>query len=276
MTTRPAIAAFLLVGCSLIASGCSFIAKGTFVSPYLQQNPSIAMKTVNNPSSLTARASNDELPGTSATAVTEEPLWWSQTELEDFARAQGVDVSLKSLGPGFRAVGRSVHNSSLILGYVEGFVRPQGNILHLDKMQVFTPSLDVARREHEYTGGGSILGVGVLLGYLCLLHGTGQYQEKGDDGNTASGSSNSNRCRIAEFLAIDDGDVQHKRLVKLYTIAGFDVIKYVGEDFGSIPDRLVWGGCGTLLRKDISTLLTSWTRLLSKRRSSTDENKENL
>ena len=84
------------------------------------------------------------------------------------------------------------------------------------------------------------------MGFLCMLHG----QEKG--------------CRSAEFLAIDDEDRQHKRLVRYYKSAGFDFIKYVGDDFKDIPDRMVWGGCGTLLRKDIPSLLAYWTRLMEK------------
>ena len=175
-----------------------------------------------------------------------ETTVWTEQELQDFADQQGVMLSLTTLGPGYRAVARAKHNSSQILGYVEGFVRPTGNLLHLDKMEVFSKMVKLARTENpdEFKGGGTILGVGLLLGYLCLLHG----QE--------------HNCQQAEFLAIDDEDFQHKRLVRLYTTAGFDFIKYVGDDLASIPDRLVWGGCGTLLRKDIPYLLQFWTRLM--------------
>ena len=134
------------------------------------------------------------------------------------------------------------------MGYVEGFVRPGSRLLHLDKMEVFRKITKQARAENpdEFKGGGTVLGVGLLLGYLCLLHG----QEQG--------------CTTAEFLAIDDEDFQHKRLVRYYRQAGFDLIKYVGDDLASIPDRLVWGGCGTLLRKDIPFLLQKWTRIMER------------
>lgn len=42
------------------------------------------------------------------------------------------------------------------------------------------------------------------------------------------------------------------------------MIKYVGEDIRDIPDRLVWGGCGTLMREDVDTLLSKWTKTLFK------------
>jgi hypothetical protein len=182
-----------------------------------------------------------------STATPVEARVWTRKELVDYADRQGVIVSLTTLGPGYRAMARAKHNSSQILGYVEGFIRPTGNLLHLDKMEVFKKMVQQARKENpdEFKGGGTILGVGLLLGYLCLLHG----QEEG-------------QCEDAEFLAIDDEDFQHKRLVRFYKQAGFKFIKYVGDDFQNIPDRMVWGGCGTLLRAKIPDLLQSWTSLM--------------
>lgn len=173
---------------------------------------------------------------------------WDRKALDDFASQQGVVLSITTLGPGFRGLARCKHNTTQILGYVEGFIRPSNTILHLDKMEVFRPIVKAARKENpeEFRGGGSIFGVGLLVGYLCLLHGM------------------ENGCSVAEFLAIDDSDYQHKRLVRYYKNVGFDVIKYVGDDWRDVPDRLVWGGCGTLFRKDIDVLMEKWTRLLSR------------
>jgi hypothetical protein len=173
---------------------------------------------------------------------------WTQSDLEDYAASQGVVLSLTTLGPGYRAIARSTQNETQILGYVEGFIRPTGKLLHLDKMEVFRKMVKRVRQENPaFKGGGTTLGVGLLLGYLCLLHG----KEQGS-------------CEKAEFLAIDDEDFQHKRLVRYYKQSGFDVVKYVGEGFQDVPDRLIWGGCGTLLRKDIDTLLNFWTGLMEK------------
>lgn len=187
----------------------------------------------------------------SASAATDSAKTWTREHLTEFADKQGVILSLSTLGPGYRAIARAKHNETLILGYIEGFIRPTGNLLHLDKMEVFRKAVKRARKENpeEFKGGGTILGVGLLMGYLCMLHG-----KKGG-------------CDRAEFLAIDDEDFQHRRLVRYYKQAGFDFIKYVGDDFGDIPDRMVWGGCGTLLRKDIQYLLEYWSKLMEQSES---------
>ena len=57
-------------------------------------------------------------------------------------------------------------------------------------------------------------------------------------------------------------EFQHKRLVKYYKQVGFKVVKYVGEAIQDIPDRMVWGGCGTLMREDIQVLLEKFSKKL--------------
>ena len=172
-------------------------------------------------------------------------------EIIKYGEDVGVKISLSTLGPGYRAVARAVHDEEQIIGYVEGFLRPGGTILHLDKMEVWKKAVDRARKENPdgFKNGGNVFGIGLLLGYLCLLHGK------------------ENGCVDAEFLAIDDEEYQHKRLVRYYRNSGFKVIKYVGEDIGDIPDRLVWGGCGTLMREKVDVLLEKWTKNLFQRRS---------
>ncbi|KAI2499527.1 DNA-directed DNA polymerase [Fragilaria crotonensis] len=174
---------------------------------------------------------------------------WSREQLVDYASKEGVVLSLSTLGPGYRALARAKHNETQILGYCEGFLRPGGSVLHLDKMEVFKKMIKTASIENpgEFRGGGTLLGVGQLLGYLCLLHGK------------------ENGCKTGEFLAIDDEAKQHRKLVQYYKRSGFKIIKYVGDGFSDIPDRLVWGGRGTLMREEIDILLESWTRVLAKK-----------
>jgi hypothetical protein len=182
---------------------------------------------------------------TSSEDDTKQQLW-TMEELEEQVSKVGVIISWSTFGPGYRAVARAKHNESLVIGYVEGFVRPAGEILHLDKMEVYKPMVKRARREAPSMDfGGVSFAIGLLLGYRCLLHGI----EKG--------------CKTAEFLAIDDEEFQHKRLVKYYKIVGFQVVKYVGENVQDIPDRLVWGGCGTLMREDTQALLRKFSGSLS-------------
>ena len=164
-------------------------------------------------------------------------------DIISYAERNGVVLSLSTLGPGYRSVARAKHDDKVIIGYCEGFLRPGSNILHLDSMQVFKKSLVKCREENpdEFTGGGTVFGVGLLLGCLCLAHGL------------------ENGCSKAEFLAIDDEERQHKRLVRYYKRLGLNVVRYVGDDIKSIPDRLVWGGAGTLMSESIVTLLERWS-----------------
>merc|ERR1711862_366764 len=162
------------------------------------------------------------------------------------AENEEVIISLTTLGPGYRAIARAKHNTTQILGYCSGFIRPGGKILHLDEMRVFKNALTIAREESpKFRGGGTVFGVGLLLGTLCFRHGI-------DSG-----------CEIGEFLAIDDGEKQHARLVRHYKRLGLNYVRYVGEDISNIPDRLVWGGCGTLMNAKLIDVLGRWTYIFS-------------
>lgn len=170
-------------------------------------------------------------------------------QLAEYAESVGVTLSLSTLGPGYRAVARASHDPSQILGYCEGFIRPSGKILHVDKLEVWKKALERAKKENPvgFQNGGQVFGVSLLLGYITMLYGK------------------ENNCSTAEFLAIDDEDFQHKRLVRFFKRAGFESIRYVGDDVRSIPDRLVWGGCGTLMMCDIENILEKWNEILFKR-----------
>ncbi|KAL7473141.1 hypothetical protein ACHAXS_013532 [Conticribra weissflogii] len=180
-------------------------------------------------------------------------------EITTFASNNGLTLSFTTFGPGYRGVAASKSSPDDILGYIEGFIRPAGKILHADKMEIFKSSLLSARRDPanaEFRGGGTFLGPGLLIAYVCLLHG----KECG--------------CEKVEFLAIDDAEFQHKRLVRYYRTAGFEEVRYVGEELKDIPDRLVWGGCGTLMTESIDKVLEKWTRII--RGSQTTKGKEEI
>lgn len=166
-------------------------------------------------------------------------------EVTSFASANGVELSFTTAGPGYRGVAVAKSDPENVLGYIEGFIRPSGKILHADKMEIFKGALNSARREKDaFRGGGTFLGPGLLIAFVCLLHGK------------------ENGCETCEFLAIDDAEFQHKRLVRYYRTAGFREVRYVGEELKDIPDRLVWGGCGTLMTNSIDSVLRKWTRII--------------
>jgi hypothetical protein len=206
--------------------------------------------------------------------------YWTRLQLDQFASHEGIVLSITKVGPFFRSVARAHHNTSIILGYVEGWIRPSAvsmvgggsnTILHLDKMLVFPNMIRRTREENpqQFRNGGTILGVGLLLGYLCCLD---YYCDQIHDENLrrkkrSMDATDTTTSYVAEFLAIDDESYQHQRLVKYYTTSGFRIIKYVGDDWTDIPDRLIWGGCGTLLRQNILTLLVKWTKLMERSKS---------
>lgn len=49
------------------------------------------------------------------------------------------------------------------------------------------------------------------------------------------------------------------RIVRYYRIAGFQTIREVGEDLGSLGDRLLWGSEGTLMGADMEDFMKRWT-----------------
>jgi hypothetical protein len=225
-----------------------------FASAFTTAVITTSSRPSNGKSTTRARATTAEDEGSS------NELWTLQ-QLEDYASDETINVviSFTTLGPGYRAVARAKHDESIVLGYVEGFLRPtQPKLLHLDKMEIFQPVLERVRRTHPNTlnFGGVNIGLGLMMGYRCLLY-----------------AAEKNRT-IAEFLAIDDEAFQHKRLVRYYRYAGFKVVRYVGDDAKDIPDRLVWGGCGTLMKQDIPVMMAKWTSLFEMMKSRVEKENE--
>lgn len=63
-------------------------------------------------------------------------------------------------------------------------------------------------------------------------------------------------CDKVFGLAIDDGPQQHARLVAYLRRFGGEPIRRVGESkISDIPDRLIYGGRGTIIRGDVKSML---------------------
>lgn len=63
------------------------------------------------------------------------------------------------------------------------------------------------------------------------------------------------------------------RLVRYYRIAGFRAERDVGEDLGSLRDRLTWGAEGTLMVASADDFMRRWTSLMQET-SASDEGSE--
>jgi len=173
----------------------------------------------------------------------------TQEQVIEYAKHHGISLSVSSFGLAFRSTARATKNADLILGYCEGFFRPTGSIVQIEKLIVWKDGLLKAKQldpSSFQAHAGNTFGISLLVGYMALLHACNQ----------------SRHFDKVEFLAIDDEPHQHKRLVRFFQRAGFSVIRYVGDDWKDIPDRVIWGGCGTLMDCDIKRTLTKWTDLL--------------
>ncbi|MEB3183513.1 MAG: hypothetical protein VKN15_03880 [Cyanobacteriota bacterium] len=69
-------------------------------------------------------------------------------------------------------------------------------------------------------------------------------------------------CRRARFLAIRDGDHQHRRLVRYFRQLGFTPIRELGAAPLDLPLRLLWGGSGLLMSGDCRETLRRCSRRL--------------
>ncbi|GMH69155.1 hypothetical protein TL16_g12856 [Triparma laevis f. inornata] len=108
------------------------------------------------------------------------------------------------------------------------------NILHMDTMLIDRSLLKTISSEIDTRN------LGVMLGCLGLRWGYDRGLNK------------------VEFLAIDDDDFQHKRLVRHWRRLGLKEVRYVGDEVKDVPDRLVWGGRGMLMEGDTAGLLEKW------------------
>jgi hypothetical protein len=122
-------------------------------------------------------------------------------------------------------------------GAISGATLPGGR-LHIESYRA------VARRGrrgagNDAAGGGALLHLspGMLLFAAAIAAGA----QKG--------------CRAVYGLAIDDAPEQHARLVRYLQRFGGVPMRRVGDAFRDIPDRVLYGGKGTVICGDIPAML---------------------
>ncbi|GMH89811.1 hypothetical protein TrVE_jg6280 [Triparma verrucosa] len=135
------------------------------------------------------------------------------------------------------------------LASTTGFKRLPPNLLHMDTMTIDRRLL----KRLSLTGSVNSNNLGVMLGCVALRWG----YERG--------------CSRVEFLAIDDSEFQHKRLVRHWRRLGLKEVRYVGDDVKDVPDRLVWGGRGMLMEGGTVELLEKWKRVWEKKDDEQEE-----
>jgi hypothetical protein len=70
-------------------------------------------------------------------------------------------------------------------------------------------------------------------------------------------------CRQAFLLAIRDGELQHRRLVRYFRQLGFSPLRELGAGAADLAPRLIWGGSGLLMRGDCAEGLARSARRLA-------------
>lgn len=66
-------------------------------------------------------------------------------------------------------------------------------------------------------------------------------------------------CSVAYFLAIDDGPERHRKLLRYFRALGFRSVRRIDDQVG---DRLIWGGCGTLMCAEVDEVLQKWRGMI--------------
>ena len=135
-----------------------------------------------------------------------------------------------------------LNNPDIVVGYLTAFIRPLPfKLFHLDTIQVKNQRQNVGykRSQDSWTIDGP--GISFIMGSYALAWA----YEKG--------------CKKTELLAVKDTEQMHKILIRLYQSFGFVIVREVGDNAVSIPDRLLWGAVGTLMEMDIPNFMSVWT-----------------
>ena len=126
-----------------------------------------------------------------------------------------------------RSEGDTSHGQLVLLGELKGWALPNADGLHIDSLQVAGRAL-----------GEADLGVGALITAACFAW-----------------ALEATPCRQARFLAIRDDERQHRRLVRYFRRLGFTPLRELGSAPWDLPERLLWGGAGLLMRGECRLVL---------------------
>lgn len=181
-------------------------------------------------------------------------------EVNAAAGRVGCELSIKAVGPAYRVellweAGSTVPAPRVqmlgynddeppppeLLGYSTGFTQPTG-VTHLEAIEVRRFTGFWSRKR---AGGAARYAATLPLkpGLLLSLATVCWIREQGPFGNTR-----------AQLLCIRDDERQHKSLTRFYRRLGFTTLREVGSDLGSLGDRVVWGGEGTIMQLELDAL----------------------
>ena len=96
---------------------------------------------------------------------------------------------------------------------------------------------------------------GLQLDTLRILSNAPQFVSELIWATTMSWALEKTMCKNARLLAIYDDAGYSKKLVRYFRLIGFNIIREVGSNPPDILLRLIWGGAGTLMKGNCSSIL---------------------
>lgn len=137
----------------------------------------------------------------------------------------GIVIESQSVGPIVQL--RANLSTGQPAGSISAAVLPGGR-LHVESYKALSRARNGALLK---------LSPGMFLFIACIAYG----YERG--------------CKDVYGLAIDDNPEQHIRLVRYLCRFGGVAVRRVGESLADVPDRLLYGGRGTVIRGNIQQML---------------------
>ena len=170
----------------------------------------------------------------------------STSELDEYAAMCGLRIDKIDKGVSLRLEAYSLRapddDKESLLGYLEAFIRPiPFKLLQLDTIRVKNQRQNSGykRKNDNWTIDGP--GISFIMGSMALVWASGR------------------GCTETQLLAVKDNETMHKILIRLYQSFGFKVLREIGDDSASVPDRLVWGAVGTLMAMNIPSFMQEWS-----------------
>lgn len=159
------------------------------------------------------------------------------TDVQVAAAERGIAVANTGAGPFLKLQATTDHGQ--LAGYLTAAVLP-GRRVHVESYKARARTADGAL--FRLSPGMFLFIAAIAIGY-----------ERG--------------CEQVYGLAIDDGQQQHARLVAYLRRFGGEPLRRVGESkLKDIPDRLLYGGRGTVIRGDIASMLDRADGMISRTR----------
>lgn len=166
-----------------------------------------------------------------------EPL--NIADIEKYAEFAGLLLKKEESALSLRLEAYPIENPDVSIGYLTCFIRPfPFGLLQLDTIQIKNRRQTLGFKRKSWTMDGP--GISFIMGSWALRWAF----NKG--------------CRKAELLAVNDSESMHAILIKLYESFGFTQVRELTEMQESVPDRLVWGAVGTLMKLDLNDFFENW------------------